>query len=161
MTLDKLIVLLNEDLSREYAHMHFYLHAAAVVTGLHREEYQELFMKEAASEMQHVHEFGKMILGLGGIPGTAVAPFYDGGFSSSNLSGSTGVLGDFQPKTLLTEALRMEQEVVANYTQRMDEAEELDGEHKVHGRYVHIFLEDQILDSRAAVDQYKEMLKGM
>ena len=152
MTLKELIDKLNEDLSREYAHMHFYLHAAAVVTGLHREEYQELFMKEAASEMQHVHEFGKMILGLGGVPTTTVAEFYSGGGRYTE---------PFHPRLLIAEALKMESEVVANYTQRMDEAEELDGEHKVHGRYVHIFLEDQILDSRAAVDQYKEMLKGM
>lgn len=146
MTLKELIDKLNEDLSREYAHMHFYLHAAAMVVGLHREEYQELFMKEAASEMQHVHEFGKMILGLGGVPTTLIAPYH---------------IKLTDPADLIRAALDMEQEVVANYTQRMDEAEELDGDDKVHGRYVHIFLEDQILDSRAAVDQYREILKGL
>jgi bacterioferritin len=146
MTLEKLINLLNEDLSREYAHMHFYLYAAGVVTGTHREEYQEFFMKEAASEMAHVHEFSKMILGLGGKPTTHVADW----ISSYK-----------EPRQLIGEALKMEEEVVANYVQRMDDAEELEATEKVHGRYVHIFLEDQILDSRKAVDHYREILKGL
>ncbi len=144
MTLNQLIDLLNEDLSREYAHMHFYLQAAAIVTGLHREEYQEFFMKEAASEMQHVHEFSKLILGLGGWPSARVANF----------------VVDRDPQNLIKIALNMEEEVVANYVERMDEAEELEATDKVNGRYVHIFLEDQILDSRKAVDHYREILKG-
>jgi hypothetical protein len=37
----------------------------------------------------------------------------------------------------------------------------LGGIDKVHGRYVHIFLEDQILDSRKAVDHYKELIAGL
>ena len=32
---------------------------------------------------------------------------------------------------------------------------------KRHGRYVEIFLEDQILDSRGDADHIREMLKGM
>ncbi|RDJ35608.1 MAG: ferritin-like domain-containing protein [Crenarchaeota archaeon] len=147
-TLNELIDKLNEDLSREYSHMHFYIHAAATVTGLHREEYQELFMKEAADEMGHVHEFGKLILGLGGQPNPVVAPF----FHAHNPD----------PKTLIQEAIKMEEEVVANYVQRMDDAEELEkngGIDKVHGRWVHIFLEDQIIDSRQTVDQFREILK--
>ena len=39
--------------------------------------------------------------------------------------------------------------------------ESLGGIDKVHGRYVHIFLEDQILDSRKAVDHYKELIAGL
>jgi bacterioferritin (cytochrome b1) len=157
MTLTELVEKLTEDLSREYAHMHFYLHAAAMVTGLDREEYQEFFLKEAASEMQHVHEFSKLILGLGGFPQPTVASFY------SPFAGTQG--NWYTPEILIQQALKMEEEVVANYVDRMDEAEELEkeskGAYKVDGRYVHIFLEEQILDSRKAVDHYREILKGL
>ena len=46
VSLSELVNQLNEDLSREYSHMQFYLHASIVVRGLHREEYAELFQKE-------------------------------------------------------------------------------------------------------------------
>ena len=146
VSLSELVNQLNEDLSREYSHMQFYLHASIVVRGLHREEYAELFQKEAASEMGHVTEFGKLILGLGGKPTTNVASF------------PTDVT---DPIKLVEEALRMEKEVVANYVDRMDQAialQENGGDDRVHGRYLEIFLEDQILHSRADVDNYREIL---
>lgn len=146
MKLHEMIEKLNLDLSREYSHWHFYIHAAAVVTGLHREEFSEMFLKEATGEMQHIFEFKKLILGLGGYPTIQVAPF------NNHLT---------SPRDLVLEALKMEEEVVLNYVLRMDEAEELESDCKVSGRYVHIFLEDQILDSRKAVDNYKEILKGL
>lgn len=141
-----MIEILNEDLSREYSHWHFYMQAAAVVTGLHREEYSELFLEEAEGEMKHILEFKKLILGLGGYPATNVAEFRHDLVS---------------PVELIQEALKMEQEVVANYVDRMDDAEKLEKFSKVDGRRVHIFLEDQIMDSRDSVDNYREILKGI
>ncbi len=149
MNLSQLISLLNEDLSREYMHWHFYMNAAIRVQTLHRAEIQELMLKEAAGEMKHIEEFGKLIVGLGGTPIVNVASF------ESNVT---------DPKRILEEALKIEEEVVANYVQRMDDAEKLEslgGIDKVHGRYVHIFLEDQILDSRQAVDHYKQLIAGL
>lgn len=141
-----MIEILNEDLSREYSHWHFYMQAAAVVTGLHREEYSELFLEEAEGEMKHILEFKKLILGLGGYPTTNVAKFRHDLVS---------------PVELIQEALKMEQEVVWNYVDRMDDAEKLEKFSKVDGRRVHIFLEDQIMDSRDSVDNYREILKGI
>ena len=149
MNLSQLISILNEDLSREYMHWHFYMNAAIRVQTLHRAEIQELMLEEAAGEMKHIEEFGKLIVGLGGTPTVTVASF------ESNVT---------DPKRILEEALKIEEEVVANYVQRMDDAEKLEslgGIDKVHGRYVHIFLEDQILDSRQAVDHYKELIAGL
>lgn len=149
MNLSQLISLLNEDLSREYMHWHFYMNAAIRVQTLHRVEIQELMLKEAAGEMKHIEEFGKLIVGLGGTPIVNVASF------ESNIT---------DPKRILEEALKIEEEVVANYVQRMDDAETLEslgGADKVHGRYVHIFLEDQVLDSRQAADHYKELIAGL
>lgn len=146
VTLTELTNLLNEDLSREYSHMHFYLHASIVCRGLHREEYSEMFKAEATSEMEHVAQFGKMILGIGGTPGTSVAEF------------SKGIT---DPLKLVEEAMRMEKEVVENYVDRMDQAIQLQengGDDRIHGRYIEIFLEDQILHSRTDVDNFREML---
>ena len=145
-SLADLIGLLNEDLTREYSHMHFYLHASIVVRGLHREEFSEFFQKEAVSEMGHVAEFAKVILGLGGKPTTEVADI------------KTDIT---DPMKLVAEAMRMEKEVVANYVDRMDQAiamQENGGDDRIHGRYVEIFLEDQIVHSRADVDNYREIL---
>lgn len=148
MTWNGLIDLLNKDLEREYSHWHFYIHAASVVTGLHREEYREFFMEEAKGEMEHILQFRELIIGLGGIP---VASFID---YSRDVEST-------EPDMLLLKSLQIEQEVVANYVQRMDDAENYErngGQQKIDGRYLHIFLEDQILDSRSAVDNIKQML---
>jgi len=149
MTLSQLVDHLNHDLAREYAHWHFYMNASLRVTGLHREEYQEFFLKEAQGEMLHIAEFGKLIIGLGGVPVATPDVFV------SKLT---------DPKELLTETLRMEEQVVQEFVDRQDEAEMLEengGMDRVNGRRVNVFLDDQILDSRATVDHVREMLKGM
>jgi bacterioferritin (cytochrome b1) len=149
MTLQEMVRSLNNDLGREYMHWHFYMNAAMRIAGLHREEIQEFLLDEAKGEMAHIEQFGRLIVGLGGTPNVAVAPF------RSDLVG---------PKRILEEALRIEDEVVANYVERMDQAVELQnngGVDKVHGRYIEIFLEDQILDSRKDADHIREMIKGV
>ena len=146
VSLTQLIDLLNEDLTREYAHWHFYINAAVRVKGLHRAEYSEFFQKAAAGEMTHIQQFGNLILGLGGIPRSDVASF------RNDIT---------DPIELLEEALRFEKEVVENYVQRMDQAVSMQdngGEDRIHGRYIEIFLEDQILDSRGDVDEIRQML---
>ena len=145
-SLSDLIDALNGDLTREYSHMQFYLHASIVVRGLHREEYAEFFQKEAQSEMTHVGEFANLIQGLGGTPTTDIADF------PTNITA---------PLELVAEALRMEKEVVGNYVDRMDQAialQENGGSDRIHGRYIEIFLEDQILHSRSDVDNYRQIL---
>lgn len=155
MKLKEMIALLNEDLAREYAHWHFYMYAAVNVVGMHREEYREFFLKEAAGEMKHIQEWSDLILGLGGVPTTTVAPFKT---------------GSKKAKHLLSIALEMEQEVVTNFVIRMKLAEELTAtsqnqhvnfQDKIDGRYIEVFLEDQLMDSRSAVDNLKQILAGV
>ncbi len=146
--LEDLIRELNIALAKEYAHWHFYTNAAITVQGPHREEFQELFLEEAADEAKHVHEFGKLILGLGGRP-----------FVGVNV---VGFAQYFKLADILNHACNMEKEVVEDYIRIMDLADELEkngGEDKTHGRYIHIFLEDKLMDSRQAVDHLTEMLK--
>lgn len=136
------INLLNGDLANEYAHLHFYLHSAIQVEGLHREELREFFTEQAASEMNHVKQFGDMIVGLGGTPICMPASFPD------QLKSPTDIL-DY--------ALTMENQVVENYAQRMDQARDVltGGDAK----WVEAFLENQIIDSRTDADNIKKMLK--
>jgi bacterioferritin (cytochrome b1) len=149
MNLDIMIQNLNGDLAREYSHWHFYMNASALVQGLHREEISEFLLKEASGEMKHVSEFQKLIIGLGGKPTVKVAPF--------NFSVTT-------PQEILHSALSMEDQVVEIYVNRIDETQqlqELGGMDKVHGKYIELFLEEQILDSRADADHIREMLKSI
>jgi len=147
MNLEKIISILNDDLSNEYMHWHFYMNAAMRVQGLHREEIQEFLLQEAAGEMKHVEEFGRLIVGLGGVPTIKVTSF---------------PIHLVKPKEILEEALRFEDEVVENYTIRIDQAQELQGvvDQKANGKYIELFLEEQILASRADADHIREMIKS-
>ena len=148
-TIQDLIDNLNQDLQREYQHLHFYIIAATNVVGLHREEISEFFQKQAASELNHVMEFRRLIIGLGGTPTSQ--PLMPGGFD-----------GPLEVAVLLTAAYNLEMEVVKKYAERLIEAETLQdngGSDMVEGKYIEIFLEEQLLHSRQDADNIKEMLK--
>jgi hypothetical protein len=57
----------------------------------------------------------------------------------------------------------MENEVVSNYVKRIEQASALQdngGQDKDDGKYIELFLEDQILDSRGDADNILEMLEN-
>ncbi len=141
MTIPAMLELLLADLRNEWKHMRFYLYHASAITGLHAEEYKEVFLKEAASEMGHVTEFSDMIWGLGGTP-TA---------DSEDFPLFTDVEG------ALAYALKMEEEVVNNYVTRIQQADSLP---EPEASWLVVFLEDQINHSRRDVDRYRRLLKG-
>lgn len=146
--LNNLIDNLNQDLKREYQHLDFYIAAATNVIGPHRKEFSEFFMAQANSELNHVVEFRKLIIGLGGYPTN----------DRVQISCANGT----PVEAWLRSALDLETEVVKNYTQRLLEAEDLQengGTDRVDGKYVEIFLEEQLLHSRQDADEIKEMLK--
>jgi bacterioferritin (cytochrome b1) len=140
VTLPQIITLLEQDLRNEWKHMNFYLYHASAITGLHAEEYKEVFLKEAASEMQHVTEFSNMLWGLGGKPDVYAH--------------------DFPRFTDVREALQyaytMEQEVVRNYAERLNQL--LDVTVEPEATWLTVFLEDQLAHSRADVDRFKRLL---
>lgn len=152
MKIDEIFDLLCEDLSREYSHWNFYIQAATSITGLHREEIGEFLINQAKEEMAHIEEFKRVLHGLKTkrnldkfIP-TKIAEF------KNYLS---------CPEQILQEALRMEEEVVKKYVERIDNAcsvQENGEEDKVDGKYIELFLEDQILDSRKDADNIRMML---
>ena len=146
MTLEKMIQLLNEDLSNEYAHWNFYLQSATNVRGLHREEVHEFLLKEAQGEMEHIESFKRLIIGLGGEPRCQSAPFEE---------------KKYDPRSIFEEALRMEDGVVARYVERLEDAQQLYAAgDRVNGKYIELFMEDQIMDSRGDADHIREMVRN-
>lgn len=139
MTTNKVIEILNDDLCQEYKHMLFYLHAANTVKGMERLYLADLFKKHAAGEMEHVMAFAHKINGYGGFP---VSGLNTALFESQQLTGAE----------LLSYALLMEREVVANYHQQ----------HKAFQDYADIsllvFMEDQIEDSQRDIDELVQLL---
>jgi ferritin len=151
--MNDLIDLLISDLANEYAHMHFYQQAATNVRGLHRAELSEFFAEQASGEMKHVEEFRRLLQGLITRRGL-------GRSVPSRVAQFPQDLTD--PKDLLWAALQMEDQVVENYVIRLEQAEKISCNSSisdmVDGTYVALFLENQILDSRADADNIREML---
>lgn len=142
MTKEHLISLLNSDLVNEYKHMHFYLFSSFVVQGLHRQELAEFLYDSAKSEMEHIKEFSHVIIGMGGVP---ICPYR----SIPHLTNA---------KDILQYALDMENEVVSNYTQRIVDTNVLGG---IEGKFIEIFLENQLLDSKNDAIHIEQMLKDL
>jgi bacterioferritin (cytochrome b1) len=139
--------LMLSDIMNERKHLLFYITAASTVSGPHREEYKELFEKEAAGEMQHVIQFQNVLLGLG-VDLTA---------STKTIEHNPYIVS-YDVKELLTFALKMEEEVVANYASRIcNDLNLLDDPDR---RYLEIFYEDQIKKSREDVDNYRMILRN-
>lgn len=155
MKIDEMFALLNEDLSNEYAHWHFYMEAATAVRGLHRQELSEFFTEQAEGEMKHVDQFRRLLYGLKTRWGLEVE------ISSAPAHWERRLT---DPHQLLQAALEMENKVVDNYVLRHYQAESLESDTrpdqaKVDGAYIALFLEDQILDSRGDADNILEMLR--
>ena len=138
-----LINKLNEDLTNEYTHMHFYLQSSFLVEGTYRHEVSEWLAEHAQSEFKHIQEFAKVIVGLGGVPVTNHHDF-------PNLT---------DPHDIFYHAQQLEQEVVKNYVHRMVEVENSDLLDSCDAKYVELFLEDQLLDSRGDLDEIKQFLQ--
>lgn len=136
------------DLRNEKKHMLFYLTAASTVSGLHREEYKELFENEAKSEMQHVLDFQNAILGLGADVTNTI-----------DIKEFNDYIISYDVVKLLKYALSMEEEVVSNYAYRI--ARDIDLLDEPEKRWMEIFYEEQIENSRKDVDNLKMILRGL
>lgn len=140
--------LMLNDLKNERKHMLFYLTAASTVSGLHREEYKELFQEEAKSEMSHVIEFQNALLGLG-VDLTQTTKVHE----------HNDYIICYDAKSLLQYALEMEETVVYNYALRI--ANDLSLLDEPEKRWMEIFYEDQLEKSRKDVDNLKMILRGL
>lgn len=146
MTFLNFIAKLNDDLKNEWRHLRFYLYHASAVTGLHTHELKEFLQDSAKGEMQHVGQFTDFIIGLGGDATTD-------SFDFPKLSDA---------REILSFAASMENEVVHNYVARIADLDKL-AEHSeqaaVDKKWIEIFLEKQIEDSRQDLDHLRQLLK--
>jgi len=142
MTLEQMVELLNEDLRNEYKHHRFYLHASFVLRGLERLYFGDWLRKQAAEELDHVTQFANKITSFGTMPTTEANDF------PNNLTRASDILNY---------AIQMEQEVVANYHQRLLAAEELSAS---TGKYYDLVLlyEEQIEHSQSDIDEMLKMV---
>lgn len=142
MTLEQFLEIMNEDLMREWTHLKFYLYHSSAVTGLHAEEFREWLTDAAKGEMTHVQQFLDRLFGLG--------------YSQPAQSSNTFPLLVL-PADILAYAAKLENEVVANYTERLKQLEEL--AHPA-AAYLKVFYEDQLQDSFEDCERILRMLSG-
>ena len=146
MLISEMVARLNDDLKNEWKHLKFYAHHASAITGLHAHEYKELLTEQANSELQHVIQFGDLIIGLGGTPTTEANDF-------PKLTVA---------KNILAYAIEMENYVVQNYSQRIAELDQIfdTPDTLADKKWIEIFLEKQIEDSRQDLDHFRQIIKG-
>ena len=123
---EQMIDLLNEDLAREYQAIIAYTIYSQVLKG---PEYMSIAMeleKHAGEELQHALKIAKQIDYLGGMPGAVPKP----------------VLTSDDPEAMLRADLENERETVANYRQRIRQAEAM-GEYALSETLRQIIMQEQ------------------
>lgn len=132
MTLNQFLEIMNADLANEWTHMSFYLYHASSVAGLHAHEYKEFFTDAAKSEMTHVQGFLDRLHGLN---------------YAQPCQGPKAFTYATRLEDILTLAIKLEEDVVTNYTRRLTQLDELAAAHPEVAAYLTLFYEDQIQDS--------------
>lgn len=107
MNKQKLIEGLNSDLNNEIAASLRYLLEAAILKGLAGHEVRELFQQEVTAEMQHAILLADKISALGGTP--VIKPELPTPITDAKMA--------------LKRELQFERQAVANYTQRIKDAD--------------------------------------
>jgi bacterioferritin len=127
---------LNEDLAAEYQAVIMYRTYAALVTGPSRRELREFFESEIPDELGHAAILADKIVALGGTPVTS--------------AGSVPIVKD--NKAMLETALRAEEETIARYAKRIDQAEQA-GDISIK-----LQLENLLVDESTHRDDLRRML---
>ena len=160
-----MIDVLIDDFCNEMSHMRFYLEAASSIAGPERLEYREFFLEEAKSEMGHVDEFRNLIFSLSIRHGVYVNFSGKNNINEklSNCDIPKNIIAKNDVSSLLQQAINLEDEVVNNYVKRIEDTQLLQESNvdkvKVDGKYIEIFLEDQIMHSRSDANEMLRMLR--
>jgi bacterioferritin len=126
ITREKLIDLLNEDLSREYQAIIAYIVYSQTMKGAEYTDIARELEKHAGEELSHAIKIAKQIDYLGGSPGVVPKP----------------VQTSDDPATMLRADLENERVTVANYRQRIRQAEAL-GEFALSETLRQIIVQEQ------------------
>jgi bacterioferritin len=102
-----LVNALNEDLAGEYQAILMYIHYSAKLTGPFRNELRAFFQAEIADEQRHAQFLADKIATLGGEPTTTPRDVPEAD----------------SPREMLERILEAEQKAIADYTERVAQAE--------------------------------------
>jgi bacterioferritin len=137
MNKQKLIDMLNEDLSNELAAIIQYITYSAQITGPFRPQLVSFFLREVPDEQGHAEFLANKVVALGGVPTTVPAPIAP---AETN-------------KEFLEAAYQAELKAVAGYTERAKQAEE-------YGDVgLQVQLEDMIRDETQHAEDIERMLR--
>ncbi len=139
ITREQLIKGLNEDLAHEYQAIVMYTTYAAMASGIHRPLLKEFFEGEIPDELRHAQFLANKITALGGLPTTKPAPV--------KLAESS--------RAMLEEVLKAEEETIARYVQRRNQAEAFGDYGLVND------LEEIISDETRHKEETEKLLRGM
>jgi bacterioferritin len=126
ITREQMVELLNEDLAREYQAIIAYTVYSQVLKGAEYTDIARELEKHASEELQHALKLSKQIDYLGGMPAVAPKP----------------VKTSTDPKVMLRADLENERETVANYRQRIRQAEAM-GEFALSETLREIIVQEQ------------------
>lgn len=139
MTREDFIRGLNEDLAAEWGTIIRYTYQAGKSFGIVGAELREMFQREVGDELGHATFLTDVIIDLGGEPTTKPKDF----------PRPEGL------KAMLELDLKMEEQDVANYRQRAQQAEEL-GELELK-----VKLEEMAADEAGHARELRRLLKGL
>lgn len=135
---ETLIDRLNEDLSGELQAIAMYTQYSALLRGPYRKELRELFQAEIPDELRHAQFLSDKIAVLGGTPTTTARP----------------VPSASDPRTMLQNILRAEEQAVADYTERATQADEC------NEIGLRVELENLIVDETGHKEEVEQILAG-
>jgi bacterioferritin len=129
---------LNRDLAGEYQAVLMYTHYSAKLTGPYRRELRALFQAEIADEQGHAQFLADKIAALGGDPTTGPRP----------------VPPADQPREMLEQVLTAEQQAIADYGERLRQAE------SVGDIGLKVGLENLVADETRHKEEIERILAG-
>lgn len=137
MDKERLIELLNDDLSAEYSAIIQYTTYAAQATGPYRPQLAQFFLSEVADEQLHAQYLANKIVALGGVPTTEAAP----------------VKAAANNKEMIEAVLEAELKAVDSYTQRAKDAEAFGD------KGLAVQLEDMVRDESGHSEETERILR--
>jgi bacterioferritin len=135
---DALIFGLNSDLAGEYQAILMYLAYSAKLAGPYRKELREFFQAEIADEQTHAQFLADKVVALGGEPTTKPRP----------------VAHADDPRDMLEQALAAEKQAIADYDERIRQAESF-GDIGLK-----VDLENQVADETRHKEETERILAG-
>ncbi len=129
---------LNHDLAGEYQAVLMYTHYSAKLTGPYRRELRALFQSEIADEQGHAQFLADKIAALGGEPTTEPRAV-----PTANL-----------PREMLDEALAAEEQAIADYNERIHQAEGFGD------LGLKVQLENQVADETRHKEELERIIAG-